>query len=82
MLLQTITKLRLEPGDIVVVKYPEQAMALERLGQVVPFKVPLVVCPDGIEKLSRQDMLNILEQLEEPLTVDEYSQTAGSPAPL
>lgn len=31
----------------------------------IDFKVPLVFSPGGVEKLSREDLMNILEQLEE-----------------
>jgi hypothetical protein len=31
----------------------------------IPFVVPLVFAPQGIQSLTRQDLLNLLEQLEE-----------------
>lgn len=66
-ILNGLSKLHLEPGDVVVVNHPAAAEALMNLGSVVPFRVPIVVCPDGIKKLSRQDLLNLLEQIEEPI---------------
>jgi len=67
-MLQGISKLKLERGDIIVVKHPDTLKALEGLGRVVDFVVPLVYAPIGIDKLSRQDLLNLLEQLEQQQT--------------
>lgn len=61
-----IEKLRLEPGDVIVVKDPETLHALSGLGRVVNFTVPLVFAPQGIKTLKRQDLLNLLEQIETP----------------
>ena len=66
--MSVIEKLSLSRGDIVVCKNIE---ALELLSsQKVPgidFPVPLVFAPEGVQKLNRQDLLNLLEQLETPV---------------
>lgn len=64
-MLNGLTKLRLERGDILVVKHPDTLKALEGLGKVVDFTVPVVYCPFGIKTLKREDLLNLLEQLEQ-----------------
>lgn len=70
-MLAGLKKLKLEPGDILVVNHESTLHYLEGLGRVVNFNVPLVFIPQGgIQKLSRQDLLNLLEQLDQ------------SPAPL
>lgn len=60
-----LEKLQLQPGDIIVVKHPDTLHYLEGLGKVVNFVVPLVFAPAGIDKLSRADLLNLLEQIEQ-----------------
>lgn len=73
-MLQGISKLNLTPGDVLVVEHPDTLKYLEGLGRVVNFTVPLVYAPGGLKRLSKQDLLNLLEQLEEqahsPSTVD------------
>jgi hypothetical protein len=65
-MLAGIKKLRLEPGDILVVNHESTLHYLEGLGRVVNFNVPLVFIPQGgVQKLSRQDLLNLLEQLDQ-----------------
>jgi hypothetical protein len=64
-MLAGVSKLRLEPGDVLVVKHPDTLHYLEGLGKVVNFTVPLVFAPGGIDKLSREDLLNLLEQIEQ-----------------
>ena len=64
-LLNVIQKMRLERGDIVVVKDVITLHALEGLGKVTDFPVPLIFAPQGIQILKKQDLLNILEQLEQ-----------------
>jgi hypothetical protein len=76
-----IEKLRLEPGDIIVVKDAETLHALSGLGKVVNFTVPLVFAPQGIQKLQRQDLLNLLEQLETP-PVEPLLPNERTSAPL
>lgn len=64
-MLAGISKLHLTPGDIIVVSHPDTLHYLEGLGKVTNFVVPLVFAPGGIQKLSRQDLLNLLEQLDQ-----------------
>lgn len=64
-LLNVIKKLHLTPGDILLVKDIHTLEALAQLGQAVNFTVPLVFAPQGIETLTRQDLLNLLEQLDQ-----------------
>lgn len=74
-LLNAIKKLHLEPGDVLVCRTTEAMEALARAGRVVDFNVPVVFSPQGIEKLNRQDLLNLLEQLDSanaPVTQDEF----------
>lgn len=63
--MRVIQKLELKAGDILVVKEPEVAEALGKLPMALPFKVPIVVSLSGVQKLTRQDLLNLLEQLEQ-----------------
>ena len=62
-----IQKLNLQKGDILVCKNWE---SLKMLGELkipgIDFQIPLVFAPEGIQKLNRQDLLNLLEQLEQP----------------
>jgi len=63
-LTSVVTKLRLEPGDVIVVRDFEVLQALEHIKLPNPFQVPLIFAPSGIDKLKRADLLNILEQLD------------------
>lgn len=79
-MLNCLQKLNLKPGDIIVCKDLETLQAIEGLGRVVNFMVPLVYAPKGIETLGRQDLLNLLEQIEQ---IPAPSQPVESPsAPL
>ena len=73
-MLKGLSKLNLTPGDVLVVEHPDTLKYLEGLGRVVNFTVPLVYAPGGLKRLSKQDLLNLLEQLEEqthtPSTVE------------
>ena len=69
-MLSHLTKLHLEPGDILVVKDHETLHYLAHVEFKLPFNVPLVFAPQGVQKLSRLDHLNLLQQLdqkEEPI---------------
>ena len=63
-----VTKLRLEAGDIVVARDPSVMEALGHLDLKLPFNVPLVFAPQGIQVLKRADLLNLLEQLDSAAT--------------
>jgi hypothetical protein len=65
-----LKKLSLAPGDVIVVRDAETLHFLAHTPPMVGFNVPVVFSPQGIEKLNKQDLLNLLEQLE---------QTAVSP---
>lgn len=60
-----IQKLSLLPGDVLVVSDHETLHFLSHTPPITKFTVPLVFSPQGIQKLSRQDLLNLLEQLEQ-----------------
>lgn len=75
---KAISRLNLQPGDLIVCKDFETLHAIEGLGKVVDFTVPLVFAPQGIQKLSRQDLLNLLEQLEQP-SAPAYSESPRVP---
>jgi len=64
-MMQGISKLRLERGDALLVKNYETLRYLSECPIHLDFVVPLVFAPNGIEKLTRQDLLNLLEQLEQ-----------------
>lgn len=64
--MNVIGKLNLQPGDIILCKDLQTLHAIEALGKVVNFMVPIVYAPFGIQKLTRQDLLNLLEQLDQP----------------
>ena len=76
-----IEKLNLQKGDILVVSHHETIAYLEGLGRVTEFPVPVVFAPQGIKKLSRQDLLNLLEQLDQSLAPTPPAMEAFS-APL
>jgi uncharacterized protein YfaA (DUF2138 family) len=81
-MLSRFEKLHVEKGDVLVVRDME---TLRYLSQVkVPGLdgiVPLVFAPQGIQKLTREDLLNLLEQLEQQVTAPP--ETFESPtAPL
>lgn len=80
-MLAGIRKLELKKGDVLVVEHPDTLKALEGLGRVVDFVVPLVYCPHGIKTLSKQDLLNLLEQIEQQECVPSVALTADR-APL
>lgn len=80
-----IQKLNLQPGDVLVVKDEMTLHGLEALGRVVNFTVPLVFAPQGIGKLCRQDLLNLLEQLDgaaDKSILPEYGISEQPSAPL
>lgn len=83
-LLSTLSKLNLTPGDILVVKDEATLRYLAQVQLPIPFVVPLVFAPNGIGKLGRADLLNLLEQLEhnDKSVLPEYGITEQSNAPL
>lgn len=60
-----IRKLRLERGDALLVSNYETLRYLSEMPLHLDFVVPLVFAPNGVEKLTRQDLLNLLEQLDQ-----------------
>jgi hypothetical protein len=73
-----IQKLSLAPGDVLLVKEVETIEALARSGVKLDFHVPVVYCPGGIQKLSRQDLLNVLEQLDHAAATPAVIPTESS----
>ena len=74
-MLAVIQKLRLEKGDILLVETPQAMEALTKSRIKLDFNVPLVFAPrGGIKVLKREDLLNLLEQLDQT-----ENQTAGMP---
>ena len=63
---KTIRRLRLKPGDILVVNDPEMGRRLSGLGAIsgLSFNVPIVFAPNGIKKLSKKYLEKILKQLQ------------------
>ena len=61
---KTIRRLRLQPGDILVVNDPETVRRLSELGSIngVNFNVPIVFAPNGIKRLNREYLEKILKQ--------------------
>jgi hypothetical protein len=60
-----IEKLLLQPGDILVIRDEETLVALR--GQSLPsitFPVPLLFVPGGLEKATRQQLLDCLSVLD------------------
>lgn len=74
-----INKLHLEKGDILLCKDVATMNYLDHLKMDLDFKVPLVYAPEGIMKLNRQDLLNLLEQLDQQNTIAEDSTISNIP---
>lgn len=83
-LLNVLQKLNLTPGDVLVVKDHETLRFLAEVKLPIPFVVPLVFAPQGLQKLSRQDLLNLLEQLEtqDRSVLPDYAISQPSSTPL
>jgi hypothetical protein len=81
-MLSGLQKLKLEPGDILVVNHPDTLHYLEGLGKVCNFIVPLVFAPQGIKSLKRQDLLNLLEQLDQTAEPPSLAPNERTAAPL
>lgn len=62
---QRIKHLHLMPGDIILVRDQPTLVALSDMKLNLGFHVPLVFSPQGIEVLKREDILNLLEQLDQ-----------------
>lgn len=77
--LETLTKLRLEPGDLIVVRDSETLNYLSRFPFKLDFNVPLVFSPAGVEKLTRADLLNLLEQLDQAAVSADMPEPSHSP---
>lgn len=80
--LNILQKLKIEKGDVLVVKDIE---TLHYLANVrvpgIEGIVPLVYAPHGVQTLKREDLLNLLEQLEQP-DKSAYGLTEQPNAPL
>lgn len=61
-----LRKIHLEPGDALVVKHPEVLKQLQRM-PAMSFHVPVIFDPEGkgVERISRQEILEILERMDE-----------------
>lgn len=79
---ETITRLRLEKGDVLLVRHAETMDYLSKASINLEFNVPLVFCPGGIETMKRQDLLNILEQLDQSDKSVLPPYEISGPAPL
>lgn len=64
-MIAAISKMRIEKGDCLLVKDYETMHWLAHNGPKLDFQVPLVFAPNGIQSLSRQDLMNLVEQLDE-----------------
>lgn len=79
-MLNVLQKLSLTPGDVLVVKDFETLRFLDMAKLPLKFTVPLVFAPHGIEKLSKQDLLNLLEQLEQAQTPSQpFADSPSAP---
>ena len=81
-MLSHIEKLKLERGDVLLVKNIETLKFLSEMPIHLDFQVPLVFAPGGIQKLSRADLLNLLEQLDEARGPGELLPNETSAAPV
>lgn len=60
--------MQLKPGDVLICESVEAMEALARIKHPeINWNVPLVYCPKGVRTLSRQDLLNLLEQTDQSL---------------
>jgi hypothetical protein len=78
-MLSHLEKLSLKPGDVLLVKDHETLHFLSHTPPIVNFPVPLVFSPGGMETLNRQDLLNLLEQLEQTETSQPFSDSPSAP---
>jgi hypothetical protein len=91
-LIDAVAKLSLQPGDILIVHSPEaMSTFLEMTQQGVgftPYANPVLLCPGGVEKATRQELLEALlvidqsaaEQLKETETVSRIITDLNMPA--
>lgn len=83
--LNVLQKLKIEKGDVLVVKDIETLHYLSKV-QVpgIEGTIPLVYAPQGVQILKREDLLNLLEQLEQSdkSVLPAYGLTEQPNAPL
>lgn len=78
-MLSVIRTLRLERGDIILVENPHAMEALSNAKVKLAFSVPLVFAPNGgIKTLKREDLLNLLEQLDQADAAPQMAAEASS----
>lgn len=78
-MLSVVQTLRLQKGDILLVETPQALEALSNSGIKLEFNVPLVFAPrGGVKVLKREDLLNLLEQLDQAETVPHVAGEASS----
>jgi hypothetical protein len=51
---KAIRRLRLRKGDILVVSDVLLAERLSKMYDIVPFKTPIIIAPDGIKRISKE----------------------------
>ena len=79
-MIAAIEKLHLERGDILICRRVEALEYLQHLKAPVDFTVPVVFLPSGsVDKLSRQDLLNLLEQTEQEAIPDMAVESPTAP---
>jgi hypothetical protein len=78
-MLTHLRKLSLVPGDVLVVKDFETLDYLAKVHLPLSFNVPLVFSPKGIGKLTKQDLLNLLEQLEQAPPTPDFAESPSAP---
>jgi len=65
---------------VLVVKDFETLRFLDMAKLPIKFNVPLVFAPLGIDKLTKQDLLNLLEQLEQAQTpIQPFADSPSAP---
>jgi hypothetical protein len=60
-----IQKFTFQQGDLLVVKDERTMRAIQGCGLALPFLVPIVVAPEGINRVSRDELRLLLAQGEQ-----------------
>lgn len=69
ILRESVEKLSLQPGDLLIVKSPEAMSTFLEMTQAgigfTPYANPILLVPGGLEKASRQDLLEALSVIDQ-----------------
>ena len=80
-ILSHLEKLSLQPGDVLVCRDLETLRFLSEVKMPLNFTVPLVYSPQGLQKLTRSDLMNLIEQIDQS-TAPAHGIGEASRAPL